>query len=67
MRKSIARMLVVVSVLTGLLMATPMPSASAHHVGGHHCKWRPHIHPKKLHKHPHHLHQCKLRKVYPPR
>ena len=67
MRKIIARGLVVVAMLTGLVATAPMPTASAHHVGGHHCRWRTHIHPKKLNKHPHHLHQCKGRHQYPPR
>ena len=67
MRKALARIMVVIAVLTGLMAIAPSPTASAHHRGGHHCRWKPHIHPKNLNKHPHHLHQCKLRRQYPPR
>ncbi len=67
MRKAIARGLVIVSVLTGLISTAYTPSASAHHIRRHHCRWKPHIHPKNLNRHPHHLHQCRGRGQYPPR
>ena len=68
MKKLIARVMIVAMVLSGLLAIAPAPSASAHHMRGHHCRANPHRHPGKKakfrHRHRHHRHQCNL---YPPR
>jgi hypothetical protein len=60
-------MLILAAALTGLLVVSPMPEASAHHDKGHHCRTNPHSHPGKprkfKHRHRHHKHQCA---TYPP-
>jgi hypothetical protein len=75
MRKGLARILIVITALTGLTMVAGAPAAVAHHEGGHHCKWNPHTHPPEFYegkskafkrRHHHHAHQCHAGGNYPP-
>ncbi len=79
MKKRIARIMIVLTALSGLSLLGAIPSAQAHHRGGHHCRWRPHTHSaefferkreqgkqRQIRKHRHHAHQCRGPHVYPP-